>query len=230
MRKRVTILAAATFAIAVAGSAQAQDAETDGWYLAASGSVSLLDDAHLRIITGIPVPGAAVETVQAMNTGYGIQAAVGRKFGSFRLEAEAGYTANQSGHYTAIIPPTGRIPSDGKQSALRLMANGYVDFGHGRVQPYVGAGAGWTRVSFRVTAPRAPFPTEAPRQLIDTHDNRFAWQLMGGAAVRLSPTLSLNAQYRWHSAGNFGGRDLAGNPFASRHAGHNIDIGIRIRL
>ncbi len=229
MRKQLSTIAAATLAIAGAGSAHAQDAETDGWYLAASGSVSVLDDAHL-VIGGAPVPPGFVETVQAMNTGYGIQAAAGRKFGNFRLEAEAGYTANPSSHYTAIVPPTGRIPSDAKQSALRLMANGYVDFGHGRVQPYVGAGAGWTRVQFRITAPRAPFPTEAPSRLIDTHANRFAWQLMGGAAVRLNPSLSLTAQYRWHSAGDFGGQDFAGRSFTSRHAGHNIDIGIRVRL
>ena len=33
MRKRVPTFAAATLAIAVAGSAHAQDAEVDGWYL-----------------------------------------------------------------------------------------------------------------------------------------------------------------------------------------------------
>ena len=193
---------------------------------AAGGSVSLLNRASTKIIT----PVGTVETVFPKSTGYGVQLAVGRRFGNFRLEAEAGYTTNHSDHYTAIVPPTGNIPADADQSALRLMANGYIDFGQGRVQPYVGAGAGWTRVQIRVTAPRAPFPTEAPRRLIDAHDNRFAWQLMGGAAVRLSQSLSLTAQYRWHSAGDFGGRDLAGSPFTSRHAGHNIDIGLRVRL
>jgi opacity protein-like surface antigen len=81
-----------------------------------------------------------------------------------------------------------------------------------------------------VTAPRAPFPTEAPRRLIDTHSNRFAYQLVAGAAVRLSPKLSLTAQYRWFSAGEIHGEDLAANKIASRHAGHNIDVGIRVRL
>ena len=226
MRNCLTIFGAAAATLSFAASAKAQDAEADGWYLAAGGSISLLKDANTQIIA----PVGTVETFFPTNTGYGVQLAVGRRFGKFRLEAEAGYSTNHSDRYTAIIPPTGNIPADADQSALRLMANGYVDFGQGRVQPYVGAGAGWTRLHRRVVAPRAPFPTEAPRPLIDTHANRFAWQLMGGAAVRLSPALSLTAQYRWHSAGDFGGRDLAGNRFNSHHSGHNIDIGFRVRL
>ena len=221
-------------ALAFAGPAHAQSAdraETDGWYLAGAGTVALLDDAPIDIaVPEIPIPGGVIKTNFAMNTGYGVQMAVGRKFGSFRLEGEAGYAANHSDHYTAIIPPTGRITSDGQHSALRLMANGYVDFGHGAIQPYVGGGIGWTRVRNRVIAPRAPFPTEAPMRLIDDQANAFAWQLIAGAAIRLSPKLALTAQYRRFSAGEILGKDLVSHKFSSRHAGHNIDIGLRVRF
>jgi hypothetical protein len=86
MRELVTIFGVATAALAFVGCACAQDAgrsETDGWYLAGGGSVSLLNDAHRQIIIA-PVPGGTVETVIPMNTGYGAQLAVGRKFGNFR--------------------------------------------------------------------------------------------------------------------------------------------------
>jgi opacity protein-like surface antigen len=221
-------------ALAFAGPAHAQGedrAETDGWYLAGAGTVSLLDDAPIDIaVPEIPIPGGVIKTKFAVNTGYGIQVAVGRRFGSFRLEGEAGYTANHSDHYTAIIPPTGRIASDGEHNALRLMANGYVDLGHGAIQPYFGGGIGWTRAHNRIIAPRAPFPTEAPMRLIDDHTNAFAWQLMAGAAVRLSPRLALTAQYRRFDAGEILGKDTVNHNFSSRYAGHNIDLGLRVRF
>lgn len=233
MRKQAPILSAVIAVFATAGAAKAQGAEsneTDGWYLAASGTVSLLDDAH-QILSNAPTPTGIIEAIHRQDTGYGFQAEIGRRFGHVRVELEGGYTENHSHYYTAIVPPTGDIPSDGHQNAFRIMANGYVDFGRGPVQPYFGAGAGWTRVLIKVTAPPANAPTLPPRALLNDHASRFAYQVMGGTAVRLSPTLSLTAQYRWFSAGDLHFHDLgAGRPVARHHAGHNIDIGIRVRL
>lgn len=233
MRKQVTILSVGIAAFASAGAAQAQDAEhsdTDGWYLAASGTVSLLNDAH-QVVFNAPTPSGTIESVHHQNTGFGFQAEVGRRFGQVRIGLEAGYAANHSKQYTSIIPPTGNIPSDGHQNSIRIMANGYVDFGHGPVQPYIGAGAGWTRVLIKVTAPPANNPASPPLALLNDHASRFAYQVMGGAAVKLSPSLSLTAQYRWFSAGDLHFHDLGANrPVTRHHAGHNIDIGIRVRL
>lgn len=233
MRKQVTSLSAAIAAVALAGAAQAQHAdssEADGWYLAASGTVSLLQDAH-QVVSNAPTPSGIIEAIHRQDTGYGVQAQVGRKFGQVRAELEAGYTTSPSHQYTAIVPPTGNIPSDGHQNAFRIMANGYFDFGSGPVQPYVGAGAGWTRVLIKVTAPPANEPTSPPLALLNDHDSRFAYQLMGGVAVKLSPSISLTTQYRWFSAGDLHFHDLgASRPVTRHHAGHNIDIGIRVRL
>ncbi len=232
MKTLITLLAVTSATFAITSSVHAQDradSDTNSWYLATSGSASLLNDSHL-VITAPNFPGGVVDTTFPFKTGYGAQAAVGRDFGGFRLEAEAGYTANHSNQYTANIPPTGRIPSNGRQSAVRVMANGYLDLGHGIVRPYIGAGVGWSRVNLRITAPRAPFPTEAPMRLIDDHASGFAWQAMAGAAIAVSPNLSFTAGYRWHSVGRFRAHDLGGRVFTSRHAGSNIDIGIRVRL
>lgn len=155
---------------------------------------------------------------------------MGRKIGSFRLEAEAGYSDNHADHYVAIVPPTGRIPQDGDQNAVRLMANAYVDLGKGAVQPFVGGEIGWTRVHIKFTAPRAQFPTETPRPIVDTHISAFAWQAMAGVSFRLNDRFSLTAQYRRHSAADLKGKDLSGFALKRGHAGNNIDLGVRVRL
>ncbi len=231
MKTLATILGAATAGIAFAGSACARDADgprADGWYLAGGGSVSLLDDAH-QIVFNAPTPSGTIVAIHRLDTGYGVEAAVGRKFGAVRVEMEGGYARNHSHQYTAIVPPTGNIPSDGDQNAMRIMANGYVDFGSGRVQPYLGAGAGWTRVLIKVTAPPANNPSSPPLRLLNDHASHFAYQLMAGTAVRLTPSLSLTAQYRWFSAGDLHFHDLgAARPVTRHHAGHNIDLGVRV--
>lgn len=93
MKGTLTLLAALA-ATWLASPAQAQD-DADHWYLSASGSVSLLDDARMDVI-GLPTPAGHVETVHKFDTGYGVQAAVGRRVGSFRIEAEAGYSDNHA--------------------------------------------------------------------------------------------------------------------------------------
>ena len=218
-------------ALAAAGGwgvpAQAQD--SNNWYLSIAGTLSLLDDADM-LVSNLPTPAGYVKSIHLLNSGHGGQLAVGRSFGRTRLEVQGGYTQNHSRRYVALVPPTGNIPSNGEQNAWRAMANGYFDIGSGRIRPYLGAGLGWTRVHVSVFAPRAPFPTEAPRGIVDTHMSAFAYQLMGGASIQLTPRLMLSAQYRWHSGGELQGKDLSAFPLSRDHAGHNVDIGLCIRL
>lgn len=222
-------LAAATGWSETAYAEDGSSRESSRWYVAAGGSVSLLDDAA-TVVSGLPILAGRVDTVHRMDTGLGVQAAIGRTIGDFRLEVEGGISENRSRSYTAIVPPTGRIRSNGHQDALRIMANGYVDFGEGAFRPYLGAGAGWTRVHVLATAARAPFPKEAPRRIYNSRFDGFAYQLMGGGALEVTPGLSLTGQYRWLSAGTLKGKDLGNFPATRRHAGHNIDLGVRIGL
>lgn len=215
-------------AIALASPAYARE-DTDGWYLAAAGSVSLLDDSHTSIVN-LPIPPGHAETVNKMNTGYSFQAAIGRRIGNARVEIEGGYSHNKSDHLFVIVPPNGRIASEGGHKAWRLMANGYYDFGTGRLRPYLGAGAGYADIKARLFAARALFPNEPPRLILDDHKGEFAYQAMAGAAYEIVPGLSLTAQYRWLSAGKVHFRDLGGIEHIREHHGHNIDIGIRVRL
>lgn len=219
---------AALVGICLASPALAQE-DADHWYLAASGSVSLLDGPRMDV-TGLLTPAGHVETDHRFGTGYGVQAAIGRKNGPFRIEAEAGFSDNHADHYVAIVPPTGRIPQDGDQDTVRLMADAYFDFGKGPVQPFIGGGIGWTSVHLKFIAPRAPFPTEAPRPIVDTHISAFAWQAMAGASTQLNDRLSLIAQYRRNGANDLTGKDLSGFALKRGHTGSNIDLGVRVRL
>ncbi len=211
-------------------AAHAQDATAaDGWYAAGSATISLLNDTA-GTIANAPMPGSTVRLENTLETGFGGQLALGHRFGSFRLEAEIGYTHNTQDRYIAIVPPTGSIPADVSDDALRGMVNGYYDLSYGPAAPYVGAGIGLASVDIDFFAPRAPFPAEAPRQLIKDGDTRFAYQLIAGVAVPVSQGVALTLQYRWFDAGTVEALDVRGERITRDHAGHNVDIGIRIDL
>jgi OmpA-OmpF porin, OOP family len=205
----------------------------EGWYISGSGTLSWLKDTS-GTIANAPTPGNTVRTESAFKKGVGGQIAIGRAFGPYRLEGEIGYTHNKQNHYVAIVPPTGRIAADVKDDATRLMLNGYYKWPRPfqpclkcAFEPFVGAGIGVTRVSIDFFAPRAPFPTEAPRQLIKDSDTRFAYQLMAGVAVPVSDRIALTLQYRWFDAGTVSGKDARGEAFTRDHAGSHVDLGLR---
>lgn len=197
------------------------------WYGAAAVDISLLRDTA-GAIDNAPIPGKTVQTFNPTNTGVGGSLAIGYAFGQERVELEGGYTRNTDDHYVAIVPPTGSIPASVKRTAWRVMVNGYHDFGHSAVQPYLGAGLGLVRAKVDFFAPRAPFPTEAPRQLINDSDSRFAYQLMAGAAFRVSSRWKLTAQYRWLDAGTIHPYDSRRERTSYAYRGHHIDLGLRV--
>jgi opacity protein-like surface antigen len=209
--------------------APAHGQEVSDWYVAASGSLSLLKDSHTHVLN-LPTPAGRAETVNQMSTGPGFQLAAGHRLGNARVEIEGGYSRNKSGRYVAIVPPTGSIASEGGHKAWRLMANGYYDFGDGPLKPYLGAGAGYASIKARLFSARPPFPTEPPLLILDDRKGEFAWQAMAGAAYELSPGVALTAQYRWLSAGKVHLRDLSGFEHVREHKGHNLDVGVRFNF
>ncbi|KUO54697.1 MAG: hypothetical protein APF82_08720 [Sphingomonadales bacterium BRH_c42] len=221
------VIRSAALALATGMFSTVAHASEDGnWYVAASGTLSLLENSHTMIVN-LPIPGGFVETDNDMNTGGGAQVAIGRRIGNARVEVEGGYADNKSKHYTAIVPPTGDIASEGGHKAWRAMANTYYDFGSGDFRPYVGGGIGYANIKARFFAARAPFPNETPILIINDHKDEFAYQAMAGAAYQLSSRVALTAQYRWMSAGKVHFRDLSGFEHIREHKGSNIDIGIR---
>ncbi len=210
---------------AVPAAAGAQD--RGEWYVSGAGTISMLESTE-GTIANAPFPGSSIRTQNEFGTGWGAQAALGYDFGRFRTELEVGFNKDTQDDYVAIAPPTGRLPADVEEDSIRAMLNAYVDIMDGPIQPYLGAGIGMTRIDLVFIGPRAPFPTEAPRELINDHDNRFAYQLMAGVAFALNDRVALTGQYRWLDAGTFRGLDSRGEPITRDHAGHHIDFGVRL--
>jgi opacity protein-like surface antigen len=233
MNKLVCIILAGGAAVILPAVANAQEdtkaQKPGGWYVSASATVSILNDTD-GTVANAPMPGSTVRTQNPLETGFGGQIALGRAFGPVRLEGEFGYTRNKQDRYVAIVPPTGAIPADVKDDAIRGMVNGYYDFSYGRFQPYVGAGAGVARINIDFFAPRAPFPSEPPRQLIKNGETRFAYQLISGVAVPVGEKAALTLQYRWFDAGTVKTNDERGQETTRNHAGHNVDLGLRVRF
>jgi len=204
-------------------------AAPEGNHFYASGAVSASFLRNSRtVVDNAPAPGAQIVTSQVMDDGWGGSVALGRSFGIARAEAELGFANNDGDTYKTLSPFQNEVDTDTSLNSMRLMLNGYIDLLRGPVTPYVGAGIGMARIEFRVFAPRAPFPTESPRELIDDKDSKLAYQLIAGASVAVAPRLAVTGQYRWFNAGTFKGEDSRSEPFAARYRGHHLDVGVRL--
>lgn len=210
-------------AIAVAPVA-AHAADKD-WYFGAGGTVSLRG-TEAGTIANAP-PGQTLRIENYFDPGLGGYFALGRDFGLIRVEGELGYTRDTSDRYAAISPPLGEIFGQVESETLRTMANAFVDFKLGGLEPYVGAGVGYAWSDLLSIAPRAFFPTEQPRRLIDDSDSGFAYQAMAGIAVPVNERLRLTFGYRWFDEGRFVGVDARNEEIASTRGVHNIDVGLR---
>ncbi|MCL9998749.1 MAG: outer membrane beta-barrel protein [Erythrobacter sp.] len=212
-------------------AAQEQSQEPDqGWYVSASGSLSLLEDSVGTVANAIGPGGVAIPTLTTDNeveNGWGASAAFGRDFGRVRAEVEVGYSENDASSYSVSSPFVVTLPQDGRNDITRYMGNVYVDLTTGGIRPYVGAGLGAARVEVVTVATVAAAPTAPPRRLIDDDDTVFAYQLMAGVSVPVTRRLRLNAQYRWFDADLVRGLDARGQEFTRTIQGHNFDLGLR---
>ena len=139
----------------------------------------------------------------SMDLGFGFGAFVGgRLTPNVRLEGEVAYRAND-------LDSFGANPVGGEVTSLAFMANGYYDFPvQSAVIPYVGAGVGVADVEidgFR-----------------NGDDTVLAIQLMGGAAVPVSPSVALTAEYRL-----FGTEDPHAGAFRYEYLHSGFLFGVR---
>lgn len=227
MRTSFRLALALVPAFATLWGAEAHAQQRGDWYAAVSGSLTSREDAD-GTIANAPAPGSTVLTKSPFEPGIGGQFAVGRRFGSLRLEVELGYTRDSQDRYQAIVPPTGQIFADVTEERIRGMVNGYVDFDMGTIKPYLGAGLGYASTDLLFVAPRAPFPTEQPRSLIDDSDGGVAWQAIAGFAAPLNDRIDVTVQYRWLDAGTFEAVDSRRERITRDTHGGNVDVGLRM--
>lgn len=144
-------------ALALAGAAQAQDA---GWYVRGDAGGTYQPDLN-------STPSVKGET------GWTVDAAVGRSFGAFRTEGQILYS--EADHKVG----------DGQTKVLAGMLNGYYDFETGtRFKPFVGAGVGLGQVKLDGGA-------------AEDDDTGFAYQLQTGVAYPINDRLSAQVAYRY---------------------------------
>lgn len=122
---------------------------------------------------------ADTNTGQILTTdlGFGFGAFVGgRVTPNVRLEGEIGYRSSD-------IESLGGATAGGDITSLAFMANGYYDIPvQSAVIPYVGGGIGIADVEMN--------------GLRNDSDTVFAFQLMAGAAIPVSPNVALTGEYR----------------------------------
>lgn len=227
-RLRILAFASAVVLGSTLAAPPAQANGPEGWYVAGGVTASFLNSPR-QTVANAPTPGSTLRVTNNVDTGFGWQVEVGRAFNRVRIEAEIGRTENDPHSYTVTSPVSlaNTIQQTGEFAATRFIANGYYDFLDGTVRPYIGVGAGVAHVHVVTIAPRAPFPTEPPRTLIDDSVSHFAWQAMAGASMRIARQLAITAQYRWFDAGTVYGHDMRGQRFTETMRGHNIDVGLR---
>ena len=202
-------LVLAAIALSSAGVAHA----SEGWYGRVDAGVSV--DGSADISANTPLGGGASQdsaTLGAVALGFA-------RDDSWRVELELSRRENDL-DAAALLDPGGSI------EATALLVNLYRDFGEGRVVPYLGAGLGVAEIDLQA----AYTPPLGPAAVDDT-DMVFAYQVAGGAAVRLSPTIDLDIGYRYFAAPGFEGKGAA-PPFTSIPveadvSQHALMVGIR---
>ncbi len=214
--------------LAVSTSATGAQAAPGQWYVAGAVTGSALDKPR-QTIANAPAPGSTLHVINDVNFGWGGQGEIGYALRFFRIEAEVGYTASHSDHYSAVSPIAITLPQSGKNHVTRYMANAYVEPFRGRwpASPYIGVGLGAAHGHLTTFAAPARAPAAPPSQLLDIKDTRFAYQFMGGMSVPLTRRLALSAQYRWLESGTFRGVDSRGERATRTLHGSNFDMGLR---
>jgi len=227
MTRRPTTLTSALFlGLAALALATPANAEERDWYAAAGGTVTV-QGTSAGTIANAPMPGLTILVDERYEPGGGGFLAFGRRLGRFRVEGEVGYTRETADRQTFTAPPAGEVFGDIRTQTLRGMVNGFVDFKLAGLEPYLGAGVGYATTDLRVIGPRAIFPTEQPRRLIDDSDGGFAYQAVAGVAVPVNERLRLTLGYRWFDEGRFTGVDGRNQEVTRERGAHNIDAGLR---
>lgn len=193
-------LAVSAFMLTAAGTVQAQlywRADI-GYSSATDAEIKDVNFASDQFICGnaaCTVPGQLDDIGSAFVIGGG----VGWRFNqNFRVDGTVAYRTGYK------LDDSDAFPSNFKAdiTSWNLMANGYYDFPLAWGKPYVGAGIGWAsnKIDDIVNSGGAlgPLSITVPGGT----KSGFAWALMAGVGIPLSPTLTLDIFYRYTDLGD----------------------------
>ena len=237
--KKLTILAVA-LAGTVSVPAFAQDT---GPYIGIDAGVTFPTHSDFRgLNTALPADNATPPILYSdpyrvnLKTGFDGDINVGYDFGAFRLEAEGGYkrasvNVNKTFNSNPVQPYDTQL-TGGHNSVYSLMANALVDFGPSDgINFFAGGGVGvaWNKANYTVATTSNTVPAVTTQT--ELHDSRsaFAWQLIAGVRVPLSPNVDLGLKYRYFDAGRFNYRnDLDG--VSNRFRSHSVLAGVSFKF
>ncbi len=215
---KLLTLACGMALVAAGPIAAAQAAE--GFYIGAHGGVVFLEDAD---ITGAaPLIGSASAEVE-FDTGFLAGGVVGYSFNKvFRVEAEVSYRDNDLDEGTAL---GSSAPIEGDITALAGMANVYFDFRKGKsIRPYIGGGIGAANLDLEFDSIAG-----IPFSFSDS-DAVFAYQAMAGVEYKITPRLSLGAEYRYFATTDPEFDDtVSGTPITLESEYHSHNVLVRLR-
>jgi opacity protein-like surface antigen len=156
--------------------------------------------------------------------GYDVDAVIGYDFGRFRLEGEGAYkraglrsitsTGFDVDNGTAGVQTTANI--GGHVNVKSIMANGLLDLGHDQgVSFYAGGGVGYGNAKLSDTVGAAnPYYN-------DSHGG-FAWQLIAGLRVPVSPGVDVGVKYRYFNLDKLHYNNFAGVRTDSEFRSHSL--------
>jgi opacity protein-like surface antigen len=204
----------ATTATATSGTALADNA-----YLGVHGMWTDLDDLDFQVAPG------RIDSTFDSGTGFGVT--VGRSMGQMRGEIEYTRRMNDIDSHSlnggaALAGSAGEVTSDA------FMLNGYYHFTPGgSFSPYVGAGIGFSKVSFDA------FGVTAIPDVLDDSATEIAYQMMVGAEFVAAESWTLFAEYRYFSTGDVDVTTSSATGSVDTSASYstnNVVVGARIQF
>jgi len=217
-------LLATVLALPIAATAQAQN--ITGLYVGAGVGANWLGDAETNAVAGF------ARGDVSFDLGYGGVLALGWGFGNgLRAEVEANFRSNDVDSMT--VNGLGGSASGGTARSYGGMLNVLYDFNTILgVRPYVGAGVGYAIHQYDNVNTRGT----NGRILLDGDSGNFAYQAIVGAALPITPALSLTAEYRFFAtldadidakAFNGAGVQTGRNSASVENLNHSLFVGVR---
>jgi opacity protein-like surface antigen len=208
--------------------------QASSWYVSVFGGLSLGESADFD---GRAVSGTDAATIAAeadIEEGLFAGLAAGLRFNDWiRAEAEVSGHWHDAGGYATTVLNGGYYTSlglEGEVNALFVLGNLWIELPfEGEMRPYIGGGAGFGRLEADLSTTVIGYGTAG----VEDADWAFAYQLGGGVAYEVTPSMAVDLGYRYKRIDNARlGAEAAATPLETEldYKSHNFLLGLRLSL
>ena len=209
MKKNLLIISVCVLAIFFSSSAYS----AEGLYVSGNIGFAMLSDSDITDSTD-----SGVTLTMEYDTGWTLGGALGYGFGSFRVEGEIAYQANDIDKLSILGIP---FNASGDVSSLAFLINGYFDFvNDSAFTPYLSAGLGYAKVDlndFNIAGSGEPDYSD--------DDSVFAYQVGLGVGYAVTEKVTIDVKYRY-----FATEDPEFDTAEVEVASHNFLFGVRFNF